>query len=73
MENYRNYGGNSNVESFGIGPDYIDIRFNGTAKLYRYSYPVAGKNHVENMKELALAGSGLNGYINSNVKFKYDK
>ncbi len=73
MENYRNYGGNSNVESFEIGPDYIDVKFYGTTKIYRYSYRVAGRAHVDTMKEFAVEGTGLNGYINSNVKFKYDK
>lgn len=73
MTNYGNYSGNSNVESFEIGSDYIDVRFNGTAKIYRYSYRVAGRAEVEEMKKLAIQGKGLNGYINSNVKFKYDK
>lgn len=73
MENNRNYGGNSNVESFEISSDHIDIKFNRTAKIYRYSYQVAGRAYVESMKELAVEGTGLNSYINSNVKFKYDK
>ena len=74
MERYRNSGGDSGVDSYQIGSDYIDVKFNGTIKVYRYSYNgAAGQNHVENMKSLAKKGSGLNAYINNNVKFKYDR
>ncbi|MDA3885887.1 MAG: hypothetical protein PF638_09875 [Candidatus Delongbacteria bacterium] len=73
MESYANANGESNVESYSIGEDYIDVKFVGTGKIYRYSYRKAGQYHVDNMKKLARNGSGLNGYINTNVKFSYDK
>lgn len=73
MEKYRNSGGDSGVDSFEIGNDYIKVKFIGTFKTYRWSHIRAGKNHVDKMKVLALRGSGLNAYINSNVKFKYDR
>ncbi len=72
MERYRNSSGNSGVYGYEIGNDYIRVKFSGTSKIYTYSYRKAGSNHVENMKSLARGGSGLNSYINSYVKFKYD-
>ncbi|MNL13872.1 hypothetical protein D3C87_1347930 [compost metagenome] len=72
MEIYRNLGGTSNVSSFDIGVDYIAVRFNRTARVYRYSYGRAGQQHVENMKQLARQGSGLNSYINRQTKYLYD-
>ena len=73
MERYRNSGGDSGVDSYDIGADYIDVKFGGTRKVYRYSYRSAGSNNVETMKRLARSGSGLNGFINSTVKFKYER
>lgn len=72
MERYRNSSGNSGVYCYEMGNDYIRVKFSGTSKIYTYSYRKAGSNHVENMKSLARSGSGLNSYINSYVKFKYD-
>jgi len=72
MEGYKNLGGDSGVSSYEIGSDYIRVNFNGGYKTYTYSYRRAGKNHVEQMKILALNGYGLNGYINSYVKYLYD-
>lgn len=71
MESYRNSGGDSGVSEYEIGSDYIKIKFSGTARIYTYSYRSAGSNHVEKMKNLARSGSGLNGYVNTYVKFKY--
>ncbi len=73
MERYSNSGGNSGVASYEIGDSYIRVKFNGNAKLYQYSYDgKAGQTRVEQMKLLALSGSGLNAYINNHVKFLYD-
>ncbi|GEC78155.1 hypothetical protein [Flavobacterium aquatile] len=72
MERYRNSSGNSGVYGYEIGNDYIRVKFSGTSKIYSYSYRKAGSHHVEKMKSLARSGSGLNSYINSYVKFKYD-
>ena len=33
--------------------------------------PVPGKEHIENMKRLALQGKGLSRYISKNVKGSY--
>lgn len=72
MERYRNSGGDSGVSGYEIGSDYILVKFSGTIKAYRYSYRKAGHNHVENMKQLAQSGSGLNSYINKYAKNLYD-
>lgn len=72
MERYKDTGGDSGVSSYEIGSDYIAVKFSGTGKIYTYSYRKAGRIHVENMKQLAQKGSGLNSYINRHVKNLYD-
>jgi hypothetical protein len=72
MERYSNIGGDSGVSAYEIGVDYIKVKFSGTGKTYTYSYRKAGSHHVENMKNLAQSGNGLNSYINRNVKYLYD-
>lgn len=74
MERYANRSGGSGIHSYEIGYDYIKVKFNGTAKIYQWSYSGrAGQRHVDIMKSLAIKGSGLNSYINLHVKFKYDQ
>ncbi len=73
MERYRNSGGDSGVSAYEIGADYIKVKFSGTSRSYVYSYRKAGSSHVENMKGLAIKGSGLNSYINQYTKHLYDK
>ncbi len=74
MERYKNSGGDSGVSSYEIGSDHIIVIFKGNQKPYRYSYGGrAGQTHVENMKNLAQNGTGLNAYINKHVRDLYDK
>lgn len=73
MEHYQNIGGNSNIESYEIGDDYISIYFKSASKVYTYSYASAGEYHVEKMKQLARSGSGLNSYIMLNVKNEFER
>ena len=47
MEQYRNYGGGSNVKSYSIGDTYIKVSFNKSTKVYTYSYKSAGVENVE--------------------------
>lgn len=68
MERYKNLGSNSGVLSYEIGEDSITVVFKGGKKPYRWSYRKAGKNHVENMKQLAKSGHGLNSYIMKQAK-----
>lgn len=73
MQRYADINNDSGVIGFEINPTSITIWFEGTVRPYTYSYAVAGQAHVEKMKQLALAGDGLNAYINYNVKYKYDR
>lgn len=66
MERYNNYKV-SGVTHYEIGEDFIKLKFKNKSRIYTYyvSY------QVENMKALALAGSGLNSYINrENPRFR---
>lgn len=71
MIKYRNSNGDSGIAAYEVGEDYILVKFSegGT---YLYSYRKAGQRHVDEMKRLAQRGSGLNSYINKNVKDLYD-
>lgn len=72
MESYRNSGGDSGVDSYEIGENYITVKFTNTSKAYTYSYARAGESNVEEMKDLAINGSGLNAYINKYVRNLFD-
>jgi len=71
MEHYSNNGGDSGISNYQIEDTRIIVWFKG-GKAYSYSYSRAGQTHVENMKRLALGGTGLNEYINKYVKYLYD-
>lgn len=71
MERYLNRGGDSGITSYQIEESRIIVWFKG-GRDYSYSHSRAGQSHVENMKRLALSGSGLNEYINKYVKKLYD-
>lgn len=70
MEKYLNRNGNSPVSYYQIAETSITVWFG--SKSYTYSYRKAGSYHVENMKRLAISGSGLSAYITRNVKMLYD-
>ena len=71
MQNYNNSVGGSNVIGYEIGNDFIIVQFKDY-KTYKYSYSRAGSSHVDQMKQLAIQGYGLNTYINKYVKKLYD-
>lgn len=73
MEKYADINNDSGVAGYEISATSITVWFKGAARQYIYSYTVAGQYHVEKMKQLAIAGDGLNAYINYNVKLKYDR
>ena len=60
LKKYKNLNNNSTVDKYEIGDHYIKVKFFNKPRIYTYSYNSAGKNHVENMKELAKSGVGLN-------------
>jgi hypothetical protein len=70
MQQYGNYGGDSGVAAFEIGSDSITVEFSDGAT-YLYNYQVTGSANVEEMKRLALSGTGLNSYINRHVRKAY--
>lgn len=66
MERYLNRSGNSPITYYQISETSITVWFG--SKVYTYSYRKAGSYHVENMKRLAVSGSGLSAYITKNVR-----
>lgn len=73
LEIYKNIDNDSNVTHYEIGGTYIRVKFNGTVKIYTYSYHSAGIEKVEHMKQLAQAGDGLNSYIKLHANSLYEK
>lgn len=70
MVRYKNKSGNSNITAFQRGPNFIVVRF-GNKMDYTYTHESAGEEHINAMKELALSGQGLSGYISRNVRNDY--
>jgi hypothetical protein len=64
MQKYANLGGNSNIISYKVGSDYIVVEFmSGSDRIYTYTYASAGTEAIEQMKQLADSGVGLNSFI----------
>ena len=72
MQRYADIDRDSGVMGFDINDTSIKVYFKGTTRPYIYSYRKAGIHHVEKMKRLALAGDGLNEYINNHVRKLFD-
>ena len=70
MNQYPNYGGDSGVSAYEIAPDSITVHFKDGA-VYLYNDLSAGSANITKMKQLAIAGSGLNTFINKVVKHGY--
>lgn len=70
MERYKNLGGDSGVVAYEIGPDFIRVQFSDGA-IYLYTYASAGSHNIEQMKQLATRGQGLNTFINTTVRKAY--
>jgi hypothetical protein len=67
---YENFYGDSGVLSDETGPDFIRVQFiEGEPDLY--THESAGREHVERMKELAAAGSGLSTYISQHPSVRH--
>lgn len=65
MQKYNDINNDSNIESFEIGEDFIEVEFKD-GSIYKYTYFSAGAHCVEEMKKLALNHNGLNSYISKN-------
>lgn len=70
MQQYMNLSGNSGVLAYEIGDDFIRVQFKHGIT-YLYNYGSTGQQNVENMKTLAIRGSGLGGFISTNVGKAY--
>lgn len=70
MNDYADNNGNSGVDKYQIGSDFIIVKFKNNKYsdviYYHYTYENGGKHHIEEMKRLAQFGSGLNSYISKN-------
>ena len=62
VQPYQNLSGNSGVVEFKNQLDFIIVRFRD-GDLYAYTAERVGRDHVEEMKRLAIAGEGLSTYI----------
>jgi hypothetical protein len=69
---YINLGGNSNIVGYEIGDDFILVQFRDLS-IYEYTYSSAGQINIEKMKILAKQGSGLNSFINKEVRKNYSR
>ena len=72
MPLYANSGGSSGVVAYESDPDSIEVQFHD-GSIYLYTNQSAGPGNIITMKRLAQAGRGLNGFINTHVKYKYSK
>ncbi len=72
MNRYKNLNSNSGITHYQIRNQSIKVKFQNSY-IYSYSYSSAGSLHVENMKELANKGKGLNTYIKRFVNYSYDR
>ena len=70
MEKYKNLSGDSDINSYGIGENFIKIKFND-GNIYRYTNNSAGSANIHKMKILAAAGQGLNTFISKSVRNLY--
>lgn len=72
MKPYRDLSGDSGVDSYEDGVDWIKVRFKqGGTYLYDGDRP--GLEHVDRMKQLASAGDGLATYISRYVRRNYSR
>lgn len=72
MERYKNLGGDSGIAEYEIVADFIKVKFK-SSKVYVYNYVSAGRDDIEHMKSLATNGTGMNTFININVKKLYSQ
>lgn len=68
---YNNISGRSGISGYDIEDDAITIYFKD-GNQYRYTYLSAGRFEVDEMKQLAQQGEGLNAYINQISKYSYE-
>jgi hypothetical protein len=72
MQHYKDIDGDSGVQAYEYGADFIRVKFS-TGAVYLYTNASAGLQNIAEMKKLADRGNGLNSFINLNVKKLYAK
>jgi len=70
MTSYTNSSGKSGVSAYEIYDNAILVEFRHGGK-YLYDYDIPGEAEVEEMKRLAIDGSGLMTFINKNVRKRF--
>lgn len=70
MKHYLNLGGDSGVTAYEIGNASIEVMFKD-GWIYLYTAQSAGSANIETMRELAVAGKGLNSFIGRTVRKGY--
>jgi hypothetical protein len=70
MTPYKNLSGASNVVAYEIAADSITVQFR-PHNFYLYTTQSVGLSNLEQMKQLANRGFGLNSFINLRVKELY--
>jgi hypothetical protein len=70
MTPYGNLNGSSGIMAYEIRARSIVVEFRHGGK-YLYDYDTPGETDIEEMKVLALEGSGLATYINRKVRNRY--
>ena len=70
MHRYKNLSLNSGVTHYSIGKNFIRIKFKDKPVVYIYNYSLNGKEHIEEMKKLAVNGRGLSTYISQHPEVK---
>jgi hypothetical protein len=73
MTKYQNLGGDSNIEEYESGEDYIKVRFRRSSVVYVYDATAPGAEMVAEMKRLAAEGRGLSSYISQQVKSNFSR
>ena len=72
MTPYRNLGGNSNVIAYEIGAGFINVKFSDSS-VYLYTTQSAGAENIARMHDYATRGVGLNSFINTHVRKRYER
>ena len=73
MHEYGDGNHDSGVIAYLFVKNGIILKFKSKEEYYLYNYKKPGAPHLENMKRLAMAGSGLSTYVNQNVREDYYK
>ena len=62
MNTYRNISGKSGIVGFNILQNGILVKFT-SGTIYEYTFESAGKNTIDIIRNLAMTGIGLNGFL----------